>query len=235
MERWLNLNTKMPPPTQENCDATSTDDYIHIERTVRELARRYGQNPEVLTYIPQGTTSCVEWAHLLQTLVDKDSIHYIYTDRGPENATTLSQQELNAIRKDLRSGKAVFFHVLMPGLGSKADHAFTIESKGNGQARVIHAWQDEHGLRLEDLMPIDQLVDLVRQLPKFDHTNANHVKKLCKVRRRLLGESHASPEPVHGTSRKWNRFTCIFSGLPIVEQEGHKSLLPNNLSNHVTM
>ena len=188
-----------------------------VEQIVRTMIEIHG-NPQMLAEIEQTATSCGTWARTLQQLFVDSSIEYHYF-RRPGYELTKDLWE-NIQYESLYREKPVFAEVNLPVYTSGervGEHVFTIVPDGNGNAYILHAWQDMHGLRAEPPMPIEEMIKLLRKLTKYDYTKPGDISKIRKVRRRLWGEDHMGPsEPLRRdfSGRKRVTFASIASGEP---------------------
>ena len=62
-------------------------------------------------------------------------------------------KDFDAIDSYLQNGNAILVHVKLP---EGTDHVFTVVCDGE-KAFVLH-WQNQHGIRAEESMPIDEMV-----------------------------------------------------------------------------
>lgn len=74
-------------------------------------------------------------------------------------------EDFNKIAEELCKGNAVLVSMKFPG---STNHVFAIEARENEKARILHAWQDKHQLRVERTMPVDEMVGYLRRLPELD-------------------------------------------------------------------
>lgn len=180
-----------------------------VEEIVRTAARVHA-NPEILEAIRKAGTSCMRWGAALQSLFVDDMLDPVYFRNKP--GKMIQQQHWDKLKLELRDGKAVFSHVNMPG---STDHVFTIVGNG-GDAYVLHAWQDHHGLRAEPSMPIEKMIGLLKKLTQYEYTTSRNIGRIREVRGQLWGEDHMGPnENLRGASgRKRISFSLIASGKP---------------------
>ena len=145
-------------------------------------------NLQALLAIEVAKTSCVMWASVLESLIDNPQMIYARDQPGK----VIQPEDFAKLERHLREGKAVLVHAKLPG---STDHAFTIEGDGR-QARILHAWQDGHALRVEDPMPIEKIVGFLKELPTYDYSNPGDVAKVQDVRRQLWGLDHEGPSDI---------------------------------------
>lgn len=174
-----------------------TFDGTHAAVIVRELAQ-VSANVDfnaILPHIRETTTSCVQWAQLLGELMN-----------NPRNIPA-GPHIFNTVADKLREGKSVIVSLQLTQGG---DHYFTIEPTSNGEARIMHGWQDKHPLRVEEPMPIDKIRDTLEKLTKFRHETDK--VKLEKTFARLFGKDHAHlPDHI---VRERVQVTSVFEGSP---------------------
>lgn len=178
-----------------------------IEQMVSTAAKLHG-NPQILAALEDAATSCVKWGNALQLLFVEESLDMLYIRDKPGKAIQI--QDFAKIERDLKRGRAIFVQVKLPG---STDHVFTIIG-GEGRARILHAWQNCHGIRPERSMPIKEMVSLLKKLPTYDYTITDDVAKVCEVRKRLWGADHAGSGDIGTSSRKRISFNAIMSGTP---------------------
>ena len=98
-------------------------------------------------------------------------------------------------------------------LPGSTDHVFTIVGD-EGRARILHAWQNQHGVRAERSMPIEDMFFLLRELPKYDYSKPREASKVRDVRERLWGSDHRGSVDIGTSSRTRISFNAITSGIP---------------------
>lgn len=136
-------------------------DVTHLVRTLEAVRR----NPASLQAIEEATTSCVQWGGVLQQLIPDAQPFFV---RKPN--INIGPEDFNRIAEELRKGNAVLVSVKFPG---STNHVFAIEARENGTARILHAWQGKHQLRVERTMPVDEMVGyLVTFRPIFSFPGA---------------------------------------------------------------
>ncbi len=167
-----------------------------------KTALRVHRHPQILSDIQEAGTSCMVWGTALQSLFVDNTINHLYTrTRG----RMIESHDWYNIKQELLDGKVVFAAVNLP----ETDHVFTIVGDGQN-AYILHAWQDQHGLRSEHSMPVDRMINLLRKLTKYDYTK--QVNKIREVRRQLWGEDHMGPTEIARSQRRRASFTGIASG-----------------------
>ena len=160
------------------------------------------RNPASLQAIEEATTSCVQWGGVLQQLIPDAQPFFVRKpniNRGPE--------DFNRIAEELRKGNAVLVSVKFPG---STNHVFAIEARENGTARILHAWQDKHQLRVEREMPVDEMVGYLRRLPELDWvTNRDELKD---IRVQLWGEDHAEVPDIGTAAKRRISYEMLIKG-----------------------
>ena len=178
-----------------------------VEEMVKTAAKLHGDR-EILAYIEDAATSCKKWGAILQSLFVEKSLNlYI---RKPESK--LNHQDWTNIEQTLKRGETVFSFVKLPG---SSDHVFVIVAD-EGRARIMHAWQGHHPLRAERSMPIEDMMSLLKDLPKYDYTKASDIPKVREVRKMLWGSDHMGPSSALSTDCPKPRisFDTILTGTP---------------------
>ena len=176
-----------------------------VEEMVRTAARLHG-NPVILEAIEDAATSCKRWGRVLQLLFVEGSLT-LYA-RKPDVA--MHNQNWVKIEENLRQGKAILSFVKLPG---STDHVFTVVAD-EGRARILHAWQDQHALRAERSMPIEEMMSLLKELRTYDYTKASDVAKVREVRRRLWGPDHMGPDHTVDCPKPRISFDSVLTGTP---------------------
>ena len=173
-------------------------DVTHLVRTLEAVRR----NPASLQAIEETTTSCVHWGGVLQQLMPDAQPFFV---RKPN--VNIQPEDFNRIAEELRQGNAVLVSVKFPG---STNHVFAIEAHENGKARILHAWQDKHQLRVERAMPVDEMVGYLKRLPELDWVT--NKPELQNIRRQLWGADHAEVQDIGTSSRKRISYEMLISG-----------------------
>ena len=173
-------------------------DVTHLVRTLEAVRR----NPASLKAIEEATTSCIQWGRVLQQLMS--DVQTIFS-RGLN--VNIQSEDFNRIAEELRQDNAVLVSVKFPG---STNHAFAIEAHGNGKARILHAWQDKHPLRVERTMEIDEMVNYLKRLPELDWVT--NKLELQNIRRQLWGADHAEVQDIGTSSRKRMSYEGLIRG-----------------------
>ena len=175
-------------------------DVTHLVRTLEAVHR----NPAALQAIEEATTSCVQWGGVLQQLIPDAQPFFV---RKPN--INIRPEHFNRIAEELRKGNAVLVSMKFPG---STNHVFAIEARENGTARILHAWQDKHQLRVERTMPVDEMVVYLRRLPELDWvTDKPELQNICH---KLWGADHAELEvpDIETSSRKRISYEMLIKG-----------------------
>ena len=182
-----------------------------IEHLVRTLTEVQG-NPNILARIEDAGQTCLRWGGVIGDLLKEESIHLRYQRNGPPGEKSVRPFEFDLMREELRSGKAIIIEIKLP----QTSHMFTIEPQRGNKARVLHAWEGEHTLRVQKSMPIDDMVNILKRLPTYDSTQQGDIRQLRNDCTRLWGESHAADIDTVGpnASRRKISYTTIFTGEP---------------------
>ena len=189
-------------------DALTKDDLYEIVKTLADLRK----NPDVLRNIDKYATSCAAWGETLTELLAKPRLLYV---RQGVRVPGAQQVPFEQIAQELRDGRAVVLNAKLPNQYQGADHYFTLEPRGEGKARVLHAWQDMHTLRAEEAMPIDELVGLLKGLDGHEMRPGENATKLSEIRGKLWGSDHADPGTIgEYSARRKISFDTVISGEP---------------------
>lgn len=172
-----------------------------IIATLAEISNNVNSN-EIIRCITKEVESCVEWAGLLESLMQDTSIVY-----ARKHDVKIDPEVFDKVARKLNDGKTILTALKQTQGG---DHAFAIEPLGDGKARILHGWQGDHPLRPEQSMPIEELCDTLKSLTKLDHVNDKPrlEKALCK----LFGKDHA--QLGDKVVRRKITFTSISEGVP---------------------
>lgn len=170
-----------------------------------KIAEKVHNNPEILKALDDTVTSCVKWGYALESFFVEGSLNHIHVDTFEKKMVNFDK-----IKQDLQKGKAIFAHVKLP---ESLDHVFTVVGY-RGTAHVLHAWQNEHGIRAERSMPIDEMVSLLKDLVEYDYRSV-YVHKIHDTRVRLWGSDHGGLKEIDDScGRSKIIFNAIISGEP---------------------
>ncbi|XP_035255337.1 uncharacterized protein LOC118217572 isoform X2 [Anguilla anguilla] len=176
-----------------------------IADAIKHLATLQG-NQAALEQIREATTSCIHWGGILQELMQKDSIKYLFVR---EFNKPMQLCQIENIGDELRAGKAVLVAIKLPDCDQ---HIFCIEPRADGRrARIVHAWQDVHSVRAERNMPIEEIMDHIKGLWSSDCVADG--SKLQNIFKKLFGadaQFNSNGRPV----RQRISFETVLSGRP---------------------
>ena len=173
-------------------------DVTNIVRTLEAVH----QCPASLQAIEEATTSCIQWGGVLQQLMSDVVPLFV---RKPN--VKIRPEDFEKIAEELCKGNAVLVSMKFPG---STNHVFAIEARGNKTARILHAWQDKHQLRVETEMPVDEMVGYLRRLPELDWvTNSD---ELQDIRRKLWGKDHAEVPDIGTAAKRRISYEMLFKG-----------------------
>ena len=180
-----------------------------IEYMVETVASLHDDPTEILAAIEDTATSCVKWGGALQSLFIDGTLDELYVHHHNDLGEVVPMRDFDTINLNLRNGNAILVHVKLPEEG--IDHVFTVVGDGE-KALVLHAWQNQHGIRAEESMPIDEMVSLLDKLDNF----SNDFNKIGDVRAKLWGSDHRGPgaADIGTSSRKKITYNMILSGKP---------------------
>lgn len=193
---------------------------------LRKLAKDHDL-PEAYNLLCQETTSCAIRAEALQQLFVGE-VEQIYKQC---HLSEVKPEDFNKIKSRLIEGGALFVHLYLPD----GDHAFAIIGDA-GEAYVLHSWQNKkdskksHDVRSEKKMLIEKMYSLLKDLPIYDYTKPDHVRKVCNVRKLLWGCDHMGPVQIKTEGRTKHSYTYIASGKPKESLEEFKETLRRVLS-----
>ena len=168
-----------------------------------EILAKLRKQPQVLADIEKYTTSCANWGEILAELLEEPRKLFV---RAPGR-----QVRFEKIAQELHDGRAVLISMKLPNRTRGADHYFTLEPQGNGEVRVLHAWQDKHIVRPEDPMLIKDIMPFLKDLElELTPQNAERVEK---AQRKVWGSGHDDPiEITEHSGRKKISYDTIISG-----------------------
>ena len=147
-----------------------------------EILAALRKQPEVLANIKKYSESCANWGEILSELL-----------KSPRKLFAPGQQvPFGKFAQDLYNSRAVIISTKLPNQFRGADHYFTLEPLGHGNVRVLHTWQDMHTMRAENPIKIEEMMQLLKELPQLEVTPEN-VPRLQQICGRLWGPDHADP------------------------------------------
>lgn len=175
-------------------------DVTHLVRTLDAVRK----NPAALQAIEEATTSCVQWGEVLQQLMpDAKPIFF----RKP--GVNIRPADFNTIAQELGEGNAVLVSMKFPG---STNHVFAIEARENGTARILHAWQGKHQLRVERTMPVKEMLGYLKRLPELDWVK--NKPELQNIRHQLWGADHAEVPDIGTSAKRRISYEMLIKGKP---------------------
>ena len=138
-------------------------------------------------------TSCISCGLAIGFLM-RVPVRVLYQETQVEDQATVDM--FQQMVQELHNHNIVSIHINLYG----TEHVFGIIPLSDGEAFVLHAWQDIHGVRAERAMEIEELVNLLEQLPQN-----NEVQQL------LWNEIRAVPD--RNRSRGHVSFITVMAGM----------------------